>query len=83
MIEKTKVGISSCEICAREVRQPNLEHNEVIALITAKRGEHIASINKTHGRDGFDFAVTKWKKISATVLEARHSGHLGRTSVQI
>lgn len=45
-------------------------------LITAKGDEHMASIDKIDGRDDFESAVQKWKKISTKVMEAGHSGHL-------
>ena len=43
---KAKVT-SSCEICARKLRQPRREHNDFIALVTTKkREEHITNIDQ-------------------------------------
>jgi hypothetical protein len=42
--------------------QSNLEHQEVISMIQAKRDGHITSINIIDSRDFFENAIMKWKK---------------------
>jgi hypothetical protein len=40
---------STIELQTRKPKQPNWEHDEIVALIKAKKNEHVASMHKTDG----------------------------------
>ncbi len=42
--------------------QPNWEHDKILALIKAKKEEHMASLDTIDARNKFETNVTKWNQ---------------------
>lgn len=42
--------------------EPNWEHAKVLALIKAKKEEHLTYLDRVDGQDQFGNVVSKWKK---------------------
>jgi len=57
-------------------RQPNQENHEVVALVEAKRDEHINSLDMVNFKDNFESVTNKWKKISTSVMGANQNIHM-------
>jgi hypothetical protein len=66
----------SVELQSRRPREPNWEHAKVLALVKAKKKEHLTRLDRVDGQDQFETIVSKWKKISEFVMDVGHSIHL-------
>jgi len=53
-------------------RQPNRENHDVVALVEAKRDEHINSLDMVNFKDNFESVMNKWKKILPSMMGASH-----------
>jgi hypothetical protein len=57
------------KIQVRKPHQPDWEHCKIIALVVAKRKEHMANIEQVDGCDQFETIVTKWKNVFKIVMK--------------
>ncbi len=69
-------SVESVELQSRRPREPNWEHAKVLALVKAKKKEHLTYLDRVDGQDQFETVVSKWKKISEFVMNVGCSIHL-------
>jgi hypothetical protein len=50
------------ELQSRRSREPNWEHAKVLALVKAKKKEHLTYLDRVDGQDQLETVVSKWKK---------------------
>ncbi len=53
-----------------KLQQLYWEHVEVLALIKAKREEHLIALSKVDQGNQFEIIITKWKKYSTNIMNA-------------
>jgi hypothetical protein len=59
---KKAQSAESVELQSRRPREPNWEHAKVLALVKAKKKEHLAYLDRVNGQDQFETVMSKWKK---------------------
>jgi len=59
---KKAQSAESVELQSRKPMEPNWEHAKVLALIKAKKEEHLTYLDRVDGQDQFGNVVSKWKK---------------------
>jgi hypothetical protein len=58
----------NCWSACKEAKVVDWEHGKTIALIKAKKDEHVATLNNIDPWDHFEIIVIKWKKIFVNVM---------------
>jgi hypothetical protein len=67
---------SMMEVQARKPQQMNWEHVEILTLVQVKKTKHKEMMLEMDDQHKFQTSVTRWKKISTTIMKVGCSSHV-------